>query len=769
MLALADKIWLMNNDVVGTATYKLTADPTQLQSALNSAQSSFKEFAETSKKESKSLSDGLLDISLGAAALSQSFDMLSGTADIINGVVESYQSYQSAMNGVRAVASATGNSIAESMQVVKDATANGLLSQTDAAAAVKNLELYGYTAQQAGEMIRVMTDSAVYNRQAQYTVSEAVRATTEGIRMENSELSDAAGITKNIAKMQEEYADELGVTYTSLTQSQKAQAVYNGVLAEGGIFAGNAADYTNTLAGAQSKLDTSLEQVRSSIGQVSEAFAPVVSGIANWVSENRELVAGLMTFAGIIGAGGALITGIVMAIKAINAIRAAIVTMGIVSKAAVGGLVGLATAAAAIGGAVVAANAFNSSMDETTVSLDNSTGAMGDNQQALEELEQAEASYNDTLTETSEQIADLNKQIAKLTRDYRRDLKQILVDHEETIADLTTQIEEANVDYKRAIDERMAEFNVTMAEQERSHQETVDELMTQLAFLQRYNNEYNQQKLAQVQFALAKEKTLYQQETQAQKEQLALQNAADAASRDARLASLQAELADEIAFMQKHREDLNAVRDVILLDEVESLKERYLEQKASLEAQVIEAANKGKEAADAYYAAYNKVMDEQNPKLRDKMKTALSFLYTDDGVLNFSAYSQWKGLSTQEKVESIKNQALTARSGGSSGVALLRDTGFNWSVTDRIGLYARGGFTGRGDPDDIAGFVHKGEYVIPADYVDQVTGLPETGGSVVQNVTINLSGTFATSPAERRKVAQQIAEALAQVSQTRLA
>lgn len=769
MLAPADKIWLMNNDVVGTATYKLTADPTQLQSALNSAQSSFKEFAETSKQESKSLSDGLLDISLGAAALSQSFDMLSGTADMINGVVESYQSYQSAMNGVRAVASATGNSIAESMQVVKDATANGLLSQTDAAAAVKNLELYGYTAQQAGEMIRVMTDSAVYNRQAQYTVSEAVRATTEGIRMENSELSDAAGITKNIAKMQEEYADELGVAYTSLTQSQKAQAVYNGVLAEGGIFAGNAADYTNTLAGAQSKLDTSLEQVRSSIGQVSEAFAPVVSGIANWVSENRELVAGLMTFVGIIGAGGALITGIVMAIKAINAIRAAIVTMGVVSKAAVGGLVGLATAAAAIGGAVVAANAFNSSMDEATISLDESTGAMGDNQQALEELEQAEASYNDTLAETSGQIADLNKQIAKLTRDYRRDLKQILVDHEETIADLTTQIEEANVDYKRAIDERMAEFNVTMAEQERSHQETVDELMTQLAFLQRYNNEYNQQKLAQVQFALAKEKALYQQETQAQKEQLALQNAADAASRDARLASLQAELANEIAFMQKHREDLNAVRDVILLDEVESLKERYLEQKASLEAQVVEAANKGKEAADAYYAAYNKVMDEQNPKLRDKMKTALSFLYTDDGVLNFSAYSQWKGLSTQEKVESIKNQALTARSGGSSGVALLRDTGFNWSVTDRIGLYARGGFTGRGDPNDIAGFVHKGEYVIPADYVDQVTGLPETRGSVVQNVTINLSGAFATSPTERRKVAQQIAEALAQVSQTRLA
>lgn len=48
------------------------------------------------------------------------------------------------------------------------------------------------------------------------------------------------------------------------------------------------------------------------------------------------------------------------------------------------------------------------------------------------------------------------------------------------------------------------------------------------------------------------------------------------------------------------------------------------------------------------------------------------------------------------------------------------------------GGYASGGFTGRGGIDEIAGVVHKGEFVVPQSQVDQSTGLPKT-----QGVTIN--------------------------------
>lgn len=45
-------------------------------------------------------------------------------------------------------------------------------------------------------------------------------------------------------------------------------------------------------------------------------------------------------------------------------------------------------------------------------------------------------------------------------------------------------------------------------------------------------------------------------------------------------------------------------------------------------------------------------------------------------------------------------------------------------VRDVIPGFASGGFTGRGGKYDVAGLVHKGEYVVPKEQVDQSTGMP---------------------------------------------
>lgn len=44
--------------------------------------------------------------------------------------------------------------------------------------------------------------------------------------------------------------------------------------------------------------------------------------------------------------------------------------------------------------------------------------------------------------------------------------------------------------------------------------------------------------------------------------------------------------------------------------------------------------------------------------------------------------------------------------------------------------YATGGYTGQGNAGDVAGIVHKGEYVVPKDQVDQNTGKPKMGGDM---------------------------------------
>lgn len=65
----------------------------------------------------------------------------------------------------------------------------------------------------------------------------------------------------------------------------------------------------------------------------------------------------------------------------------------------------------------------------------------------------------------------------------------------------------------------------------------------------------------------------------------------------------------------------------------------------------------------------------------------------------------------------------------------IKSTLHSWGVAG----YASGGFTGRGAADDVAGVVHKGEYVVPKNEVDQSTGRPKSSGSgATVNVTQNI-------------------------------
>lgn len=72
--------------------------------------------------------------------------------------------------------------------------------------------------------------------------------------------------------------------------------------------------------------------------------------------------------------------------------------------------------------------------------------------------------------------------------------------------------------------------------------------------------------------------------------------------------------------------------------------------------------------------------------------------------------------------------------------------------------FNRGGYTGQGGANEVAGIVHKGEYVLPKQMVDQSTGTPKGGGS---SVTININaGAYMGSQQDARRYAEQIVNAL---------
>lgn len=491
--------------------------------------------------------------------------------------------------------------------------------------------------------------------------------------------------------------------------------------------------YDKSFSDTMEGLKKSTSEIKAAFGSALAPLAQLAAGVLKFAAENRELTAGLITATAVI-AGGAGITA------AVVKLGAAFKALGVFASSSLG-IVGLV---------VGIATALMVSNQDFSVSLEEASEASKKHTEATKAMNSAYKDYQGSLSNVAEEIAEIRKQMKEVERDYRQSLKGILVSHEDTVKSLTEQIKEANKDYLRAVEERNVAFEVSQLKEERKHQEKVDELTAQLRFLQRYNNDYNRQKLEQVQFALAKESRLHLEQTLARKAELDLQNQIAKEKYEERLVEYQSELDKELDFLKKHRVLLDGVRGEILDDEVESLTRQYEAQVASYNKQIENAGRKGAEAAERWSNAYTQYLSDTDAITKAGEKVGSDFAKAVD-----------KGL-IERTGEWIKKGGFAA----DAWEVMLGKERFNrWKTEGIKSGWATGGYTGPGNPNDIAGVVHKGEYVIPAHLVNQETGTPKKMGD---NITINVTGVFATSAAERRKVADQIVAALQQTNQARL-
>lgn len=188
-------------------------------------------------------------------------------------VVDAASQAQAAWTGLNSIVQGTGNSFDKAHDFLTKFTKDGLVGIEDAATAYKNLLARGYDTTQIENVMTRLKDSAAFGRQSSYTLSQAVVSATEGLKNENSILVDNAGVTKNVAKMWEEYAASIGKTSNNLTQQEKIQAEVNGIMKETAFQAGDAATYTNTFAGKVSVLKGAFSSMKTAIGKV---VAPIV-------------------------------------------------------------------------------------------------------------------------------------------------------------------------------------------------------------------------------------------------------------------------------------------------------------------------------------------------------------------------------------------------------------------------------------------------------------------------------------------------------------
>ncbi len=272
--------------------YLIQLDASQAKAALASFQSSLSNALRTASNSTSG--NPLAGIQTGAnkaissiGGLAASFVSLKAISVAAAGAfaksaIDSSEQAENAFRGLESVANRTGVGISRAWSAVQQLTADGLMSQTEAATALKNLFSRGFGLEEAVTLIERFKDSAAFGRQAALGFGEAVVGATEGLKNENSALVDNAGVTKNVAKMWDDYAKKIGVSTNELTQAQKRQAEYNGVLKETEAQVGDSKKLQEGLSGANAKLAKSFSDLKNSIG---DDLKPAYTELLNLTSK----------------------------------------------------------------------------------------------------------------------------------------------------------------------------------------------------------------------------------------------------------------------------------------------------------------------------------------------------------------------------------------------------------------------------------------------------------------------------------------------------
>lgn len=277
---------------IGKLVVELQAKTEALESGLKVAQNKLKEIEDANKKvESSNKSVDASWIAVAATATAA----LAGIKSAISAAVDEYKSYTQAMESLADVSDYTNQNMSDMTKVMNKYSS--IMNKSDLATTIKNFSLMGMTVEQTDQMIESLTNSAIRNRNANYTVSEAVKVASDGYRQGLSTLSDSAGVTENLSVMLDNYAKSIGKTASKLTEAEKNQAYLNRTMYAAEPFAGAMEGYLESLAGkqglyAQSMRDTQVafaEALEPTLSMILSIGTQVLGVINSFISDHPNI------------------------------------------------------------------------------------------------------------------------------------------------------------------------------------------------------------------------------------------------------------------------------------------------------------------------------------------------------------------------------------------------------------------------------------------------------------------------------------------------
>jgi hypothetical protein len=274
--------------------------------------------ASAAEKQAKSLSGLERAMTKATAAGQIAADIISGLARAaVGGFISTMQeavkrsaAFEKAMTGLGTVANNFGISTAKATEAAQALSADGLIPLGDSSEALKNLLSTGFGLEDSVKLLQTFKDSAAFGAQGMLSMGDAVVRATQGIKFGNSALTDSTGLGKNLSVIMREAGLAESMMGMAAQNAAVRQAILNGFLKEGAMFAGDAAKRAQTYQGQMDRLKTSYDILLVELGN----FVTRNATIAEALKIVGDAVQGLTVGLAANGKGYSLVSEIVIAL-----------------------------------------------------------------------------------------------------------------------------------------------------------------------------------------------------------------------------------------------------------------------------------------------------------------------------------------------------------------------------------------------------------------------------------------------------------------------
>lgn len=213
---------------------------------------------------------GNLGANIASAFISRVMNIPREISRIMDEAVKIAKDRENALLGLASVARAKGQNEYDAQEQVRQLrlVKAGIVDIASASIGLKNLMAAGFGLPEAIKLLEAFSDTAAFGKQAALDYGQAIRGATEGIKNGNSILVDNVGLTKNLSII----LKEAGYAETDLMKVQGdlnvRTALYNGLLKEAAINAGDADKLTRTYTGSVANLDLSYQNLYAAGGKI---------------------------------------------------------------------------------------------------------------------------------------------------------------------------------------------------------------------------------------------------------------------------------------------------------------------------------------------------------------------------------------------------------------------------------------------------------------------------------------------------------------------